>query len=60
MTFVSSILPLPPTDLNNVLSITDVGVIGLSWKPNTYDAGLPLLDYSIIYDQGNGDFVTSA
>jgi hypothetical protein len=43
-----------------VPSITDVGVIGLSWKPNTYDAGLPLLDYSIIYDQGNGDFVTSA
>ena len=46
--------PAIPTALSNVPAITTASQIGLTWTPGVVFYGLPVLDYTLSYDNGSG------
>jgi hypothetical protein len=54
------LVPSAPVNLANNLAVTTKSVIGITWKNGASTGGSPLIDYQVLYDKGNGDWVVLA
>lgn len=51
-------IPDAPLSLANNPTITNAQRVGITWTAGAANGGTPVLDYSILWDQGTGNWVT--
>ena len=53
-------IPDSPQQLANIPEITKETIIGLNWSDGDYNGGSSVIDYTLSFDQGSGNFITLA
>lgn len=57
VTILQAQVPDAPISLENIVATTERTQIGINWSPGTFDGASPVIDYTVLFDQGTGTWI---